>query len=151
MPARFVPNPEGFRRLLQDESGPVMQDLLRRGRNVANVAASLAIQDTGELAASIDVQITNDGGTNAVAVGSSVSYAKFVHDGTGPQHVRGDGGTGSISDPQPNYFPPYSNGLGISGWAQAHGLDPYSLARHIYFSGTPANPFLREALRQAAG
>lgn len=62
------------------------------------------------------------------AVGSSVKYAVFVHEGTRP------------------HFPPIK---ALEGWARRHKISPFVVARSIARKGTKAVPFLEKPLNES--
>ena len=68
---------------MRGPNGAVAKDMLRRGRNVANMAKRLAPVDTGRLRADISVGLVDGSATPVVRVGNSVDYALAVHEGTG--------------------------------------------------------------------
>lgn len=71
-------------RLLRSRVGPLARHMLTRGARVQRAAQRRINSRTGTLARSITVDTVrgSDGGVG-VRIGSSLSYAKFVHDGTG--------------------------------------------------------------------
>lgn len=73
--------------LLSQKGAPVVEDLLRRGRNVETRAkhliTSMGAVDTGRLRSSITSTLVSIGSEPAVRVGTNVNYAMFVHEGTG--------------------------------------------------------------------
>ena len=83
-------------RLLKSPNGAVAKDLLRRGlrvesqakRNLGGVDGPKRV-DTGRLRASITTQLVTIRGWPAVRVGTNVSYAVYVHEGTGIYGPRG--------------------------------------------------------------
>lgn len=89
-------DPGAIRVLLTSSQRGVIQDLLARGlrvetaakRNLAGVGGPKRI-DTGRLRASISTQLVMRNGAPAVLVGTSIKYARFVHDGTGIYGPRG--------------------------------------------------------------
>jgi hypothetical protein len=123
-------DPAGLDRLF-GALGPLAADLLRRGRNVEAEAKRLCPVDEGRLRSSITTLLASEGGLPAVYVGTNVSYALFVHEGTRP------------------HFPPVAP---IAAWASRVGLGAgagFPVARAISRRGTPARPFLRDALPAA--
>lgn len=62
-------------------------------------------------------------------VGTNVTYAVFVHEGTRP------------------HFPPVA---ALDGWAKRHGVNPWAVAQAIARRGTRAQPWLRETWDQDA-
>jgi hypothetical protein len=75
--------------LLHSPNGPVAKDMLRRGRDVARLARRLVGRQSGRLAHSIEHYPVYDDGVPGVRIGSSLYYARFVHDGTGIYGPRG--------------------------------------------------------------
>lgn len=116
--------------LAVDPSGPVMKDLFRRGLRVQARARRLCPVDEGRLRSSIQVGFGNDSRGHFVKVGTDVSYAIYVHEGTRP------------------HWPPV---LALGGWAQRHNIAAFLVARAVARHGTRAHPFLRDALPAAAG
>ncbi len=70
-------------RLLRSPNGPVGRDMIKRGHKVAAAARRRINSRTGRLASSIKVEIVISRGTAGCQIGTSVHYAKYVHDGTG--------------------------------------------------------------------
>ncbi len=151
--AIFTPNPAAIVAFMTDPAGPVQRDMVRRGEAVLTLARSLLAQSnySGDLEASLRVEPVPGGG---VAVGSDLRTADgkhnacvVFHDGTGPAHLMGDGGIGSVSDPRASYFPPYSTKPEPGTWALEHGWrSAYEFSRYVYATGTEAQPFLRGAM-----
>lgn len=71
-----VPSPTG------PIEGAAIRDLWRRGNRVATQAKRDCPVDTGRLRASIDVNLVSRGGVVLIRVGSDVTYARWVNDGT---------------------------------------------------------------------
>jgi len=98
MPAHITHrlNQSELDRLLKSPGGAVAKDLLRRGlrvesqakRNLGGVDGPKRV-DTGRLRASIATQLITIRGWPAVRVGTNVTYAMWVHDGTGVYGPRG--------------------------------------------------------------
>lgn len=80
--ARVVIHEAEMRALLQSPQGPVVQDLMRRGRNVQNCVKGRAPVDTGNFRASITVTPMFDGNVPVVQIGSNVVYAAYLELGT---------------------------------------------------------------------
>jgi hypothetical protein len=141
--ATFTPNPAGIARLLTDPSGPVMRDMIRRAEAVLAQAHALLARSehTGTLAESLQVRVAD----GAVGVGSDLPECVYLHNGTGPQHVTGTGGFGSVADPRAPYRPPAKDPR-FAAWARDHGWNPYTFAQHVFAVGTAPNPFLRDAM-----
>lgn len=70
-------------RLLRSPAGPVAKNMLLRGRRVRDAARRNVNSRTGTLARSIEVSIDVRGGVTGAKIGSTLFYAKYVHDGTG--------------------------------------------------------------------
>lgn len=70
-------------RLLRGPASPVAKNMLLRGRRVRDAARRNVNSRTGALVRSIEVSVAPRGEGNGARVGSSLYYAKFVHDGTG--------------------------------------------------------------------
>jgi phage gpG-like protein len=79
-------HPNTVQVLLTSPSGGVTRDMLRRGLKVQMRAKTLCPVDTGRLRSSITLKIQADG----IVIGTNVTYAPFVHEGTGiygPRHT----------------------------------------------------------------
>jgi hypothetical protein len=124
--------------LLRGPDGAVAKDMLRRGirvqsqarRNLAGASGPKRI-DTGQLRSSIFVRPVD--GPN-VQIGTTVAYARLVHDGTGiygPRHrmIRPVRGRYLVFTPK--------------------GGKGKVFARQV--RGMPPNPFLKAALQAAKG
>jgi hypothetical protein len=80
--------------LLRSPSGAVAKDLFRRGKNVEkqakiNLERTPRRIDTGTLRSSIHTTLVVVGGQTIVQVGTTLFYARYVHDGTGIYGPRG--------------------------------------------------------------
>jgi len=80
--ARVVIHEAEMRQLLDSPSGPVVADLMRRGRAVQNRAKQLVRVDTSNLRASITVTPLLDGDEPVVQVGTNVEYGAYLEFGT---------------------------------------------------------------------
>lgn len=80
---RIEINGSALNRLLRSPGGPVARDMLKRGQKVRTAARRRINSRTGELARSIEVDIVIVGRTAGARIGTELSYARFVHDGTG--------------------------------------------------------------------
>lgn len=69
--------------LLHSPRGGVAKELYRRGRKVQLSAKRLCPVDHGRLRNSIDVAMITIAGITHVEVGTDVTYALWVHNGTG--------------------------------------------------------------------
>lgn len=81
-------NTGAIQALLRSPTGGVMHDLMRRGNRVATQAKKNLDSiprriNTGMLRNSIRVVPVRVSGTIGVRIGTSLSYARFVHEGTG--------------------------------------------------------------------
>lgn len=129
-----------LRRILTGPQGGVAQDLMRRGFLVESQAKRNLTRDpqrvdSGRLRASIGPpQFVGRNGEFAVIVGTNVSYARYVHDGTG---IYGPKGT-PIRPRGGRYL----------------RFKPKGSARYVYareVKGMRPNPFLADALVAARG
>ena len=84
-PVVFTPDPALWKHFTRSPDGVIGNDLRRRGRTLAYLAAGSAGKRTGRLAKSIKSQYFNTPNPY-VRVGSEVDYAYFQHEGTKP-HV----------------------------------------------------------------
>jgi hypothetical protein len=80
--SRVIINQNEIKALLTSPQGAVVQDLVRRGRNVTNQAKRNAPVDTGRLRADISWELRHDN-VPFIRIGNSVNYALAVHEGTG--------------------------------------------------------------------
>lgn len=126
-------NQGAVRALLVDPDGPVAQDLLRRGRNVAYYARRFCPVNTGRLRSSITTELVQYSGNIAVLVGTKVNYAMYQHEGTG---IYGPHGTPIV--------PVRARALRF----RPKGSTQFVYARMV--RGTPPTFFLRRALVAAA-
>jgi hypothetical protein len=83
MPTRLVIRRDQITLVMAGRDGPVVADLMRRGRRVQNRAKQLAPVNHGRLRSDIQIQLVYPGAVPAVRVGNSVDYAYWVHEGTG--------------------------------------------------------------------
>lgn len=126
-------------RLLHSPEGAVARDLLRRGNRVVNLAKRLCPVDTGRLRNSITAELVRTDAGPACRVGTNVSYARFVHDGTGlhgPLHRR-------ITSPSGKVMRWRKPGKATT-FGPALGNADYIFARST--QGMPGRPFLKDAL-----
>jgi len=129
------------RALLTSPQRGVVRDLFRRGlrvesqakRNLSGLGDSGPKRvDTGRLRASITTVLVSRSGTPAVVVGTNVSYARWVHDGTG------------LYGPRRRMIRPVN--------AEVLRFRPKSVQGYVYarqVRGMVANPFLAKALSAA--
>ncbi len=130
--------------ILKSPVGPVAKDLIKRGkrvetrakRNLAGLAGRPRRIDTGHLRASVSSQLITRTGDLAVRVGTGVSYALYVHDGTGlygPRHAL--------------IRPKFGRALVFKSKLYGAKKGSYAgkvVVRHV--KGMKPNPFLRDAL-----
>lgn len=115
--------------------------LLKQAQEIAEEARRLAPEGaTGDLKGNIRVERTF-GSKGGVTVKADSPHAGFVHQGTGPGH---------IPNPRPNYFPGIRK-RGLVIWSDSKGLNPYTVAKGIFVHGTPAKPFLEDAVQNVLG
>jgi|ERR1051325_3021573 hypothetical protein len=164
-------NPIQMEKFMNASNGPVQRYLDRKAREVESRAKELAPAAAvggGELRGSIETKKANLLGRqepiNKSAafnrpqksigriVGATAEHAEYVHQGTGPQHISLEGNP----DPRPGYWPRASDDLvrwAIDNIPEAVRFDRfgnaniYLIQRHIETYGTPAVPFLLEALK----
>lgn len=118
--------------------GASRRELETTARQVMNRAKILAPVDTGRLRASIRIESRRLLTLRSVyTIGSDVSYAPMVHDGTRPHQIR----------PKRAYT--LSRGRKPALRFLVGGRVVY--ARVVNHPGTKARPFLDDALRQIAG
>ncbi len=120
------------RRLLTGPQGDVMKGLYRRGKRVETAAKRGCPVDHGRLRSSITTQFVGVGGTLAVRVGSDVSYALAVHNGTGIYGPRG-----VVIRPTHAKVLVWTNASGKKVGAR-------------YVKGVRGRPFLTDALKQVS-
>lgn len=80
---RIEVNNRFMARLLRSPAGPVAKNMLTRGRRVRDAARRNVNSRTGTLARSIEVSLVTRGEGTGAQVGTSLFYARYVHDGTG--------------------------------------------------------------------
>lgn len=110
-------NGSALNRLLRSPKGPVGRDMLKRGKKVEAAARRRINSRTGRLADSVKSKIVIANGAAGVEVGTSLFYAKFVHDGTGiygpagrPIRPRKRGGALKFSTRSTTVYSAYSVG-----------------------------------------
>jgi len=119
-------------------NGVVQPYLKNKAEEIVKEAQQNVHSASGELKSSMRVEPGDKGSVRIVV---DAPYAGFVHEGTGPQHQ---------PSPNPPYFPRLRRS-GLILWAEEKGLNPYKVAQGIAKNGTPANPFLSDALAQVLG
>jgi hypothetical protein len=134
---RIVDTPE-LNTLLRGQNGAVTRELLRRGLRVEAGAKRRVKADHGRLRQSITHTVTSTGGSPAVQVGTNVSYALAVHNGTG---VYGPRGT-PITPKRGRFLVFEPRGGAV---ITRRGATRLVFAKSV--TGQRANPFLADALR----
>lgn len=127
--------------LLKQPGGAVVRDLMRRGNAVLRQARMNAPVDQGNLRGSLTAELVYIGGDPAVRVGSNLSYAVYVHEGTGIY------GKGAPIRPKSGKFLrwPAKNQSGRGARRYRGGKTiQYVFAREV--KGMKGRPFLRDAL-----
>lgn len=125
-------NRDEFLQLFRSPSGPVWNDIFRRGKAVENRAKRLVPVNNGRLKQSITTEMGIEGGLPVAKVGTNVEYALFVHEGTG------------VYGPRGIPIRPVR--------AKALRFKPKGSKEFIYrkrSAGSPPKPFLRDALPAA--
>jgi hypothetical protein len=95
--AHHTPNQAEYDRVMRSPSGPVARDVMRRGfkvqarakQNLSGLGGHPKRVRTGQLRASITVELIYKRTFPASRIGTRVAYARYVHDGTGlygPRH-----------------------------------------------------------------
>lgn len=135
-------NRAGLQQLLASPNGLVAADMAARCRRVVNRAKVLCPVDRGRLRSSITFEIVAGGGTIRGRVGTNVSYALAVHDGTG------------IYGPKGRPIRPVNKSIlrfpvrGMTSAAtRSQTPTGFVFAREV--KGSPPRPFLRNALPAA--
>lgn len=123
--------------LLRSPTGGVAQDLLRRGKLVETAAKKNLNSiprrvDTGLLRSSIQAKLVQINGTIGVRIGTTIFYARFVHDGTG------------LYGPRRQMIVPRTKR--VLRW-KSGGRTVYSMKSR----GMRPNQFMKNALRAARG
>lgn len=125
-------NIAAFNRFLNQQVQPY---LMKKAEEIAQEARINApVGATGDLRSSINVK---RGAKGSVTVNVDADHAGYVHQGTGPQ----------ANPPQAPYFPRVRR-RGLILWSDSKGLNPYQVAHGIAANGTPANPFLEQAIQK---
>ena len=132
-----VINKQNLDFLLTNPAGAVQRDMFRRAGNVLFAAQTKCPTYLSSLLGSLHIEATVVNGVPGYKVGSELDYCVFVDQGTGPAAGHGD---------YQNMPPPDK----IDAWAADHGINPFILARHIFFEGTEPTFFLSSSLIEAA-
>jgi hypothetical protein len=129
VPFKLVLNPVAIHALFANPAGEVTRSMFARGKLVEANAQRLCPVRTGRLRASIGTTVVPRGVVNVIRVGSSLSYARDVHDGTG------------IYGPSGQRIHPVSGGY--MSWQPRGGGD------RVYVrstAGMPGTPYLTDSL-----
>jgi hypothetical protein len=97
----------------------------RSGPITVSNAQALAPVFTGQLRGGIGFELR---GSTTLVIKSTAPYSIFVEEGTRP------------------HFPPVD---AVAGWAKAHGIVPFVLARAISRRGTRKQPFLKPGVEKS--
>ena len=144
---RITYNNSELRQLLSGPSGPVYQDIRRRGNAVLRRARELVPKGgTGNLKRSLAVEMSTVGGVPVAKVGSrgNVKYAIFQHEGTGIY-----AGRGMIRPKRAKVlrWPGINNSGKGNRRYQGGKTRGYVYARQV--KGVPPTPYLTDALPEA--
>lgn len=137
-----------LRELLAGPTGPVWDDIRRRGNRVLMQAKANAPYSEGILKRSIIMEMVIDRGVPVARVGSNLKYAIYVHEGTG------------LYGPRKRYIRPVQAKVlkwpGINNaYKQTGGNRRYKAGKTANYTysmksrGFPGRPFLRDALSAA--
>lgn len=132
-------NVKNLDRWLNGGSGQVQPFLKNLAHQIEHQARINAPKDTGRLEQSIHARLNRRLSLNrGVVIVANAPYARYVHEGTGPQHR---------PEPRPNYYPKLRR-RGLILWSENKRLNPYAVAAGIAANGTPAVPFLSDAVNK---
>lgn len=126
---RVILDPVAIRELLTSKDGPVGVDLQRRVLRVTNAAKKKCNVNTGRLRSSIRGSISSDAKGLVGTVGTDLDYALYVHNGTKAHRIEAKGD-----------HPLHWSGAGGDAFAW-----------YVDHPGYKGNPFLTDALKEAAG
>lgn len=153
VPAVVKINSAAVNALLRSPAGPVAQDLLRRGRRVEARAKQLCPVDEGRLRSSITADLVVGSASLACRVGTNVSYARFVHDGTGlfgPRHRAITPSRASVMRwPTRGTTSSRASSRPGRGRVTTRSTRPTGFVYARSTRGMKGTPFLRDALRVA--
>lgn len=141
--SRFEIDQAALNRVIRSPDGPVARDMLRRGKRVEGVARRSVRVDTGRLRSSIHTELRVISAVPVARVGTDVSYARFVHDGTGLYGPRRK----MITPKKGRYMVFTVRGGGSGGRITTGAGGRVVFARQV--RGQTPNPFLTIALRAA--
>lgn len=140
MAGRIVINDAALRSLLTGPNGPVVRKIADVSRQVKNEAQRRCPVDEGRLRASITDTVTVEGDLVIGRIGTNVSYARDVHNGTGLY-----GPAGALIRPvnaKALRFKPKGGAVGKNGKPLKGGVVFAKWSR-----GSRPNPFLVDAMR----
>lgn len=139
--ASVVLNAQALREALEGPGGLVYRDVLRRSNRVLNSARRNCPTDEGRLKASLAMEIRTEGTAVVGRVGTNLTYALYVHEGTGIF-----AGKGYIVPVRARVLAwPVKNNQGGSPRRYRGGKTAeYAFAKRV--KGVPGRPFLRNAL-----
>jgi hypothetical protein len=144
--AEFRLDQSQIRALLSGPSGPVVQDLRRRGNAVVREAKRICPKDTATLSRSITMEMAAQGGVPVVYVGSSLEYAIYVHEGTGIYSQRNPRPIVPVRKKALRWAKIDNSGSGFRRYRRG------KTAQWVFSKsskGTPGRPFLKDALPAA--
>lgn len=132
--------------LLSSPTGPVAQDLRRRGNAVMREAKRLCPKDTATLSRSITLEMHMRQGVPVAVVGSPLEYAIYVHEGTGLYSKRGARYIVPVRKKALRWANINKSGSGIRRYRRGKTAQWVFSKRS---KGSPGQPFLRDALPAA--
>jgi len=133
--ARVIIHDQALRNLLTGPSGPVVQMVAGYSRRVENEAKRRCPVDEGRLRASVTATVSVEGDLVIGRIGTNVSYARDVHNGTG---IYGPAGKLIVpTTAKALRFTPKGGGRGAKG----------AVVFAKWSRGSRPNPFLVDALR----
>lgn len=145
--ASVVIDVSALRDLLSGENGPLFIDMRRRGNAVMRQAKRLCPADTGTLRKSITLEMSKENGLPVAVIGSNLTYAIYVHEGTGLYSKRGARYIRPVRAKVLRWPLVNNSGRGNRRYrAGATAAFVYSMKSR----GSPGRPFLVDALPAAA-
>ena len=144
--AEVVIDVSALRDMFSAENGPVALDIRRRGNAVMRAAKRLCPADTGTLRKSITLEMVKQDGLPVAVVGSNLTYAIFVHEGTGLYSKRGAKYIRPRNKKVLRW--PLVNNTG-KGSRRYKGGQTAAFVYSMRSSGSPGRPFLTNALPAA--
>lgn len=137
---RQVLDTAGLAQVLNSPTGATARILLDRGYKVQTIARRNCPVDSGRLRASVHVRLVRYGGILICEIGTDLDYAIYVHEGTGlfgPKHA--------VIRPTTAKVLVFTPRKGRTGKFIPGKNRTVVYARFV--KGSPARPFLRDALR----